>query len=89
MNLTLTQRRMVRAYATNQTNIRIEVVPGNVAPHLAGRSYYWTTPSGKTEVHHPMAYRWPTWYHASTRRVVVGEQWLAAPVMTLSMAVAA
>lgn len=36
----------------------------------AGRSYYWTTPSGKTIVRHPNAYKWPTVYHASTRHLV-------------------
>lgn len=51
----------------------------------AGRSYYWTTPSGKTEVRHPSAYGWPTLYHASTRRVVVGADWITAPVVNLSM----
>ncbi len=87
--MTLNQRREIRqAAGTNQPNIKIEIVPGNVAPHLAGRSYYWATPSGKTEVHHPMAYRWPAWYHASTRRVVVGAEWLAVPA-TLSLGVAA
>lgn len=59
---------------------RIEVVPGNEPPKLAGRGFYWTTPSGKTVVHHPNAYRWPKLYHASTRRIEVGERWVKKEV---------
>jgi hypothetical protein len=77
--ITKQQRRAVlRSAGQRQANIHIEVIPGvAAAPRTVGESYYWTTPSGKTIVQHPSAYRWPTWYHASTRRVVVGEQWLA------------
>ena len=49
---------------------------GALAPRLLGESYYWTTLSGKTIVRHPNAYGWPTWYHGSTRRVLVGEGWV-------------
>lgn len=48
---------------------------GALAPRLLGDDYYWTTPSGKTVVHYPGAYKWPTRYWPSTRRVVVGEYW--------------
>jgi hypothetical protein len=80
MKLTTIQRSAIRRSADQpQTNIRIDVIPGiALAPRTVGQSYYWTTPSGKTIVHHPSAYRWPTWYHASTRRIIVGEQWVAA-----------
>ena len=80
MQLTKTQRRAIlRSANETQANIRIEILPGiMLAPRSVGETYYWTTPSGKTIVHHPAAYRWPTWYHASTRRVIVGEQWAAA-----------
>lgn len=79
---TIITRRIRRAVLLSagetQANIRIVVVPGiALAPRKAGRSYYWTTPSGKTEVQHPSAYGWPTVYHSSTRRVEVGAQWLA------------
>jgi len=47
-----------------------------LAPRLLGHGYYHTTPSGKTIVHHPNAYGWPTWYHASTYRVLVGSEWI-------------
>ena len=77
--LTPSQRRAIRQSAhASQKNISIEVIPGiALAPKTVGRSYYWTTPSGKTIVNHPSAYGWPTLYHASTRRVVVGELWAA------------
>lgn len=76
---TLAQRKLVRQ-AAGERNARqpVYVIDGAAAPHYTGRSYYWTTPSGKTEVRHPNAYGWPTVYHASTLRLVVGADWLAA-----------
>ena len=77
--ITRNQRRAIlRSADQPQTNIRIDVIPGiALAPRSIGQSYYWTTPSGKTIVRHPSAYGWTTLYHPSTRRVIVGEQWLA------------
>jgi hypothetical protein len=76
---TLEQRRLARQYADQRVHhsIPVEIVDGDVAPRVAGESYYWTTPSGKTIVHHPSAYGWPTLYHASTLRVEVGRDWFA------------
>jgi len=54
----------------------IIVVKGNKKPALKGCSFYWTTPSGKTIVRHPAAYKWPTKYHNSTLRIEVGDKWL-------------
>lgn len=54
----------------------IHLEDGFAPPRLEGRSYYWTTPSGLTEVRHPNAYKWPTWYRHSTLRIVVGIGWL-------------
>lgn len=54
----------------------IVIVDGFAAPRLRGRSYYWTTLSGKTEIAYPKAYGWPTLYHASERRIEVGAGWL-------------
>jgi hypothetical protein len=69
--------RIVRsAINLSGTPYPIEFVDGFAAPKLTGRSYYWTTPSGLTEVRHPNAYKWPTWYHASTRKIVVGAGWV-------------
>lgn len=53
----------------------IVFVDGSQAPRLVGRSYYWTTPSGRTEVRHPNAYGWPTLYHPSTLRIEVGRDY--------------
>jgi hypothetical protein len=64
-------------------SVPVVVVPGNSSPRVAGRSYHWTTLSGKTEVRHPNAYGWPTLYHASTRRVVVGASWLDSAISAI------
>lgn len=54
----------------------VDVVPGDRRPREEGESYYFTTPSGKTRVRYPNAYKWPTMYWPSTRRVIVGQEWL-------------
>jgi len=71
-------RRVVREAVGAHTNTPVRIVAGDRAPRIVGRSYYWTTPSGKTEVQHPNAYGWPVLYHASTRRVQVGAGWVAS-----------
>lgn len=38
---------------------------------LYGESYFWTTPSGKTRINHPGAYKWPKVYVPSTRCIEV------------------
>jgi hypothetical protein len=53
-------------------------VDGDAAPKVVGRSAYWTTLSGKTEVRYPNAYGYPTLYHRSERRIEVGRDWLAS-----------
>lgn len=80
MALTRTERKiskLVRA-AVNASGspYPIKIVDGFAAPELHGRSYYWTTPSGKTEVRHPNAYGYPTLYHPSTLHIVVGAGWV-------------
>jgi len=79
ITLTLSQRRAARAHCGRRAyaSIPVEVIAGGAPPAVQGEGYYWTTPSGKTIVHYPSAYRWPKWYHRSTLRVVVGEQWIA------------
>ena len=54
----------------------LRVIRGHATPATTGFSYYHTTMSGKTIVHHPSAYKWPTLYHPSTRRVTAGAGWL-------------
>lgn len=67
----------VRAAAgLSGTPYPIKVVHSADPPRLTGRSYYWTTPSGKTIVRYPNAYGWPTLYHPSTLTVEVGALWL-------------
>lgn len=75
--LPLAGRRAARKAAGAHKNCPVWVVAGRSAPRVVGESYYWTTPSGKTRVHHPNAYGWRTRYWRSTLRVEVGAQWLA------------
>lgn len=56
----------------------VYVISGDAPPAKRGKSYYHTTPSGKTIVHYPNAYGYRTMYHPSTLRIEVGAQWLAA-----------
>ena len=66
----------IRLIADVPTSYPICVAAGDEAPSLIGRSWYYTTPSGMTEIRHPNAYHWPKLYHHSTRRVTVGAEWL-------------
>lgn len=60
------------------TSYPIRIVDGSAAaPELVGRSYYHTTPGGKL-VRYPNAYGYRTIYHASTRAITVGRDWLFA-----------
>jgi len=70
-------------------HVPIEIVEGYRPPTYVGRSYYFTTPSGKTVVHHPNAYGWRTRYWPSTLRVVVGRESLQVRAWTLLGHVAA
>lgn len=73
-----TAARLAAGLNRGNNSYPVIVIPGGaLAPRLLGNDYYWTTLSGKTRVYHPNAYGWPTLYHGSTRRVVVGEKWLA------------
>jgi len=78
MTLTLVERRAARKGAGAHVSMPVRVVEGDatVEPKVVGRSYYWTTPSGKTEVRHPNAYKWPVRYWPSTLRVEVTRSWL-------------
>jgi hypothetical protein len=72
------QRSIVRSALGLSDGTPVTVVPGAAAPRLTGEGYYWTTPSGKTRVHHPNAYGWRTWYHHATWEIVVGADWVRA-----------
>lgn len=75
--ITLTQRRAIRKSAgePKNSNLPIEIITGvAAAPRVTGDRYWKTNftrhyPSGKCFS--------KTLYTASTRRVIVGEQWLA------------
>lgn len=54
----------------------VVVVPGHARPSVEGEPGYHTTPSGRTIVRHPNAYKWRTVYHLSTIRIEVGETWV-------------
>lgn len=71
-------RRIRAAALCKGTPYPIKQVEGCKPPTLMGRSYYWTTPSGLTEVRHPGAYKWPTVYQHSTFRIEVGKDWITA-----------
>lgn len=76
--MSLEFRRIVRRLAgCKWSACPVRIVDGNVAPRICGEGFYWTTPSGKTIIRHPSAYKWPKRYHASTRRVEVGREFLA------------
>ena len=73
------RRTILRSAGQTQANIKIQIIPGiALAPRTVGESYYWTTPSGAI-CHHPNAYSRafgrPV-YHGSTRRVIVGSEWI-------------
>ena len=70
-----TQAQIARRVACAESHVPVCTVPGNAEPVLTGEGWYFTTPGG-TYIRHPNAYRWPKVYHASTRRVEVGEDWM-------------
>lgn len=72
------QRNKIRDYLGLERNNRypINLTEGNNPPEIQGEGYYWTTLSGKTIVHYPNAYKWPTRYHNSTLHITVGKDWI-------------
>lgn len=82
MTTTRFERRIARQFCSAHNSMPIELVEGNAAPRIEGRGYYWTTPNG-TLCLHPNAYRAAYGrpeYHCTTRRVVVGRDWLRVAV---------
>lgn len=79
-SLSLTLRRLARTEAGAHASCPVDVIPGDAAPEVTGRSYHWVTPGGRP-VRYPSAYR-RAWgkpvYVASTIGVEVGAEWLAA-----------
>lgn len=79
MNMITTPEQVARKVCREDMTNRVVVVLPNSSspPKTTGHGYYFTTPSGKTIVHHPNAYGYPTLYHGSTLAVEVGDKWLA------------
>ena len=76
----LQRRSILRSAAETQANIQIQIIPGiALAPRSVGESYHYETLSG-SRIWHPSAYSKRGWsnmrYVASTRRVIVGSDWL-------------
>lgn len=78
------RNRVARQYV-GDTNHPVVEVEGDAAPCLIGHRYYFTSRCTATQracrvehsvVRHPSAYGYPTQYHPSTLRVVVGSVWL-------------
>jgi hypothetical protein len=67
-------RRAVGGSRQVYRNTPVLIVDGD-AVTVTGESYYFTTPSGKTRVQYPGAYKWRTVYHASTLCVEIGRDW--------------
>jgi hypothetical protein len=57
-----------------RANAPVRIVDG-VEVRIVGEGYYHTTPSGRTRVQYPGAYKWRTVYHASTLCVEIGRDW--------------
>lgn len=80
MDLTQKQRKLARDTIglAQYDHPPVVCVPNDSLPPMeVGESYYHTTLSGKTIVRYPSAYGWPTLYHPSTRRILVGENWFS------------
>jgi hypothetical protein len=65
-------RRRARAACGCDQYVRVEIQDGANPPELIGEPGYYTTPLGKTVIHHR---RNRMVYHRSTRRIVVGRYW--------------
>ena len=72
---TLNTEHLVRQILGLNNNHSVIFVEGKQLPKKFGSSYYFTTLSGKTIIHHPNAYGWKTVYHPSTILANVGKEW--------------
>jgi hypothetical protein len=75
------RRAILRSANESQKNIRIEVVPGiALAPASIGESWHYETKGGR-RIWHPGAYSRKGFgnmvYCASSRRVIVGSDWIS------------
>jgi len=70
-----TQAQVARRVVGAESHVPVVTGPGDALPVLKGDTWHFTTPGGKY-IRYPNAYKWPKVYHASTRRVEVGEDWM-------------
>jgi len=71
-------RSRCRKEAHAHGSMPVRAIEGSAAPVIAGEAAYHTTMSGRTVVRCPNSYGWRTWYHASTKRVEVGADYVAS-----------
>jgi len=60
------------------THVIVRYLRGRKPAVLGGVAGHHTTPSGKTVVRYPGAYKWKTVYHCSTEHITVGTRWAGA-----------
>jgi len=82
-------RRAIKRQIGAPSHVDVVIIEGskkqeNSPPKLAGHAGYHTTPSGKTIVTHPGAYKWRTVYHRSTEQVEVGREWVRKNIWYLA-----
>jgi hypothetical protein len=80
MNTLSKKQRKAILKSADAKYIRIRIIPGiALAPKETGESWYYTTRGG-ARILHPSAYSKRGFsnmvYHASTRRIEVGQQWV-------------
>jgi len=82
-------RRAIKRRIDAPNHVDVVVIDGskkreNSQPKLIGHAGYHTTPSGKTIVTYPSAYKWRTVYHCSTERIDVGREWIRKNIYALA-----
>jgi hypothetical protein len=74
-------RQACRQVERHDHSIRVYLLRGGAAPYVRGEGHYWTSVRTGEIVHDGHRYwrggGWPE-YHPSTRRLLVGEDWLLA-----------
>jgi len=85
MSISIDAKKEIRSFIVRNdkdnysSNAQIKIINGNSSPYVIGRSFRFTTKSGKP-VYFPNAYRKASFgnmvYIPSTREIVVGKNWL-------------
>jgi hypothetical protein len=78
-------RRAIKRHCGAPSHCDVVVMEnGHKPPKIVGERGYHTTPSGKTVVTYPSAYKWRTVYHRSTARVEVSYMWITKNIIKLA-----